>query len=610
MDDIEHHRIGAVPVFHAEGPLPFVAELIFRVGQADEPLPSRGITHLVEHVVLSAVPDVEYAYNGSVGLVTTRFTVRGDEADVAGFLATVTTALRHLPRHRIDAERRILSTEAGHHAANPATALLAARFGATGPGAVAHPEYGLHQLTAGDLAAWTARWFTDGNAALWVQGPRLPRLALDLPAGRRPPAPAHPPLDQPLPAWFTADFGGIAVDVLSPRSPAANLALRTAETRARALLRRERGIAYTVGTDHHVLGADLVQTWLWADSLPDHADEVRDELLALLERLAAEGPTGDELDAERRMARRAETDPAAVPARLARHADDALLQRPLRTSADRVDDIADVTPSDVAAALRQLLSTAVVMVPPGVSGPGAPFTRIADWSASRVSGRTYRPRRLTHEQRPRIARRLVVGADGVTLLPARNSPATVRFADCAVALRWDDGSHVLVGRDGFRVAVRPREWRRGTAAARRVATGVPSDRVVAMGAPPVASTPRTRNGLARFLLLAAVFFPLILLLSSWNELSPAEDVLRRAGIPVTHDVDCGGSSFAVLADGPRIDDADLSAADRQAVERICTTWARRNVRLTVVVGAAGAVVGGGTLLVTWLRRRREARPTA
>jgi hypothetical protein len=57
---------------------PFLAQLVFRVGISDETLPFRGITHLVEHLVLpvSHTPPVEF--NGVVMGRVHPFLVLGD----------------------------------------------------------------------------------------------------------------------------------------------------------------------------------------------------------------------------------------------------------------------------------------------------------------------------------------------------------------------------------------------------------------------------------------------------------------------------------------------------------------------------------------------------
>jgi predicted Zn-dependent peptidase len=52
---VRQTSIDGVPVFQAEGPLPLTAGLVFGVGRADETFVRGGLTHLVEHLAMSAV---------------------------------------------------------------------------------------------------------------------------------------------------------------------------------------------------------------------------------------------------------------------------------------------------------------------------------------------------------------------------------------------------------------------------------------------------------------------------------------------------------------------------------------------------------------------------
>ena len=52
---VHRTEVDGVPVFWADGPGNAVGQLVFRVGQADEPLPLRGMTHLIEHLALASL---------------------------------------------------------------------------------------------------------------------------------------------------------------------------------------------------------------------------------------------------------------------------------------------------------------------------------------------------------------------------------------------------------------------------------------------------------------------------------------------------------------------------------------------------------------------------
>jgi len=59
-------------IYWTESDGPFRAMLVFRVGFADEPLPLRGISHLVEHLAITPKRRL-YSFNGWSGIATTGF---------------------------------------------------------------------------------------------------------------------------------------------------------------------------------------------------------------------------------------------------------------------------------------------------------------------------------------------------------------------------------------------------------------------------------------------------------------------------------------------------------------------------------------------------------
>ena len=184
--------VDGVPTFWSPHDGELRAGLVFRVGQADEPLPQRGITHLIEHLVLHAAGPAYDHVNGEVDATTTTFRVHGSPERVTEFITAVCRSLRDLPFGRVPVENQVLRTEAATRAAGYAAQLLVWRYGAVGYGAPGHDEYGVGHHDPDQLRRWVARWFTRGNAVLWlVGGPPPAGLTLDLPDGRRisPPPP-------------------------------------------------------------------------------------------------------------------------------------------------------------------------------------------------------------------------------------------------------------------------------------------------------------------------------------------------------------------------------------------------------------------------------------
>ncbi|MFV2125931.1 hypothetical protein ACFHWS_15535 [Micromonospora sp. LOL_013] len=65
-------------------------------------LARRGLTHLLEHLVLHPLGAADYHYNGTTGSVVTHFHLSGSVDDITTFLTGVCRSLRELPVHRLD----------------------------------------------------------------------------------------------------------------------------------------------------------------------------------------------------------------------------------------------------------------------------------------------------------------------------------------------------------------------------------------------------------------------------------------------------------------------------------------------------------------------------
>ena len=63
---VQRTDVDGVPAFWVQGDGPLRASLVFRIGQADEPLVRRGWTHLLEHLALHGHDSIRRPTNGSV----------------------------------------------------------------------------------------------------------------------------------------------------------------------------------------------------------------------------------------------------------------------------------------------------------------------------------------------------------------------------------------------------------------------------------------------------------------------------------------------------------------------------------------------------------------
>ena len=100
---------------------------------------------------------------------------------------------------------------------------------------------------------------------------------------------------------------------------------------------------------------------------------------------------------------------------------------------------------------------------------------------------------------------MVVGPSGISLRDSERRAFNVLWPEVAVGVRWDDGSRLLVGRDGTQILFRPRLWRDPHLLLAAIDGNTPADRIIqAEGESPSAGLPmppkpaRTGSAIARF----------------------------------------------------------------------------------------------------------------
>jgi hypothetical protein len=153
-------EVDGVPALLTPTTGPPAAGLVFRVGLADETLARRGVTHLAAHLALRAAGIADHHYHGVTGAEHTSFHLEGSAEDVVAFLAGVCAGLRSLPADRLAAEKNVLRAEATDRAAGVTDPMPLWRHGARDHGLPSYPEWGLPALTADDVTAWVAHYFT------------------------------------------------------------------------------------------------------------------------------------------------------------------------------------------------------------------------------------------------------------------------------------------------------------------------------------------------------------------------------------------------------------------------------------------------------------------
>jgi zinc protease len=612
--DPEELDIDGVRTFWIDGPEPATVVLLFRVGRSDESLAYGGISHLVEHLALYGLRDRHYSLNGFVEMWRTGFVASGTNAEIRDYLSAVTSALRALPLDRLETERNVLLTESASRQPGMYEAMSSMRYGAIGPGTTMFPEYGLHHLDGNQLSDWASRYFTKGNAAIWIHGPRPAEIELPLPTGRHFPTVPIPEEVMATPGWFHGPPGAVGISLASRRSIEMTLSSRVLQRRSIRRLRHDLGFSYTVHADYVPLSAERAMILLGADALSPNVDRVRDDLIASLDELAHEGATPDELLFDRNELARMEAHPDAPKATLDYRASEALLAMPRTTRAELRAMLEAVTGASVAEVMNSAMNSVIVSVPDGHEVTDRRFTAVPESSTHKVSGRTFRAVAQRGEGRM-ATRKLTMGDEGITF-EALGRHISIRFDECVAVLSWQNGSRILHGADGSRLVIQPDEWRDGLHVIRRIDEVVPSERHVRMMEEagtasasilpaPRARVPSLRPGYAKAAWATWVIVSLLLCFAPFG--SPFVDASRLAGVtdvPLRIGrVDCGGSSWQVAFD--RASPPMPAGPGRDLVAREC----KRAARPMMLAGSLGVIsaAGAGWLAIRYLRRQREAR---
>jgi zinc protease len=476
--------VTGIPVYQAEVPGRIRAALIFRVGQADEPLHMAGVTHLIEHLALSGLGQQPYDYNGFVDQVRTAFTVTGTAAQVIDFFNHVTAALAALPLDRVPTERRIIESEAAGHYQSSFRQTMRLRYGATGFGTVDYSQIGMRWLTPQAVQAWAARHFTSGNAAAWLAGPVIPELRFDLPPGGRLAPPAMTPKRLRFPLFVESQSLGVTVSMIGERSTALSTGLSILGHRAMQRIRYMEGLSYGVQTQYEQLDGRLAHLIAHTDPLLEHSTKAGSALLDVADVLSLTGPDAEELARSVASMDEALSDPQSAIAEMDRAVHDELLGAPHFTLAQVREEAAALTPAQVAAALKPPLDNLILVIPSGTRSPRPHFAPYPTMEAHALPGTEFAHLYGSGEH-------MVIGPSGISLRDADRRALNILWQEIVVGGRWQDGTRMLVGRDGTEITFRPPVWRNPGQVLAAIDRNAPADRLVDLEGPsPSAELPR------------------------------------------------------------------------------------------------------------------------
>ncbi|WP_430780508.1 insulinase family protein [Actinoplanes sp. G11-F43] len=446
-------EVDGVPALLAPADGPMHAGLVFRVGTADETLPRRGLTRLVEHLVTDEP--------GSTGAEHTYFHTRGTPGEIADYLSTVCAALRNPPADRIAEVRdRIAHTR-------ERDPLPMWRYGARAYGVASYPEWALPGLTDEQVREWIAGYFTRANAALWVAGDTIPDgLRLDLPDGTRRPAPTSVTVLPATPAWFTGPDGAVGWDSVVRRDAAAAVFATVLERRLQDELCDRAAVADRARTEYEPRADGTARVLATVEPTTGRADGALGGLVDVLAALRAGRIDPDEVGAVVKLTGEGLRDAECRGARLPGQAFNLLAGRPVQTLDEALAEVRAVTADDVAGVAAVAYGSGLLMVPGGGGADWAGYTAAPTMSETVLEGRTHRGRGDRNL-------RLISGARGISVVEG-DVVGTVRYDTCAAVLAWPDGARQLIGEDAVMARVEPTLYRDAEQVVRDVDEWIPA----------------------------------------------------------------------------------------------------------------------------------------
>ncbi|HEX6359283.1 hypothetical protein [Actinophytocola sp.] len=436
--------------------------------------------------------------NGAVDATTTTFVTRGSDRDVACFLAGVCRALCRLPTDRMELENQVLLTEANRAGGRDvASALAIWRYGAATYGLGGYEELGVGHHDPEELRRWASRWFTRGNAVLWLIGGEPPTsLRLDLPDGPRVPPPRPSSTLPRTPAYFPSLIDGVAASSVVRRSIAASAYTELLRRRLYERLRVAEGISYSPVASYERRDGQMAQITAFVDGLEAVHARLVDGFVETVDRLAEEPPAAREVAEVADLLRAPMREPDAAAGWVVGAAHDELVGAASPSFADLLAEIDELTREQLTAASVEARDDMLLMVPSGHRPPGGRYSPAPSTSDAVVDGRVFLAAKSSTPRGQRTIgpgndsrARLCVGPTGISLVEGL-AFMTVRFDQCEAMQSWPDGARHLIGRDGLHLRVEPTMWREGHLVSDLLDRGVPQAVVLSRPPRPAGEIPR------------------------------------------------------------------------------------------------------------------------
>jgi hypothetical protein len=477
---VHRTEVDGVPTYWVEDEGPCRAGLVFRSGESDEPPTHRGLSNLVQRLAIGTLGDRPYEYAGGVDGSTTTFAVVGNPDEVAEHIRLICAALVDLPLSRLRAEGRALRLAGSVPGSDVPLERL--RFGLTSIGRIGFRELALCEARPNQVRSWAESRFTRGNCVLWVAG-RLPEnMAIRLADGPRFPLP-EPAAARGLvlPGFVRGQDGGVKLSVVSQRTSATATVIRVANSRLAGRLRHELRPRYRPEYEREPLPRGWAHH-LWTLTCDkEMASAAQRELLQLMEDLASNGPTVEELQTNLRMMTDQTADPKARIGAAVSAAHYDLVGMPTVAPAELVEEQRAVSPGHCAQAMTTMMTTAIVMSPLGSERPPASYAAIRIDQDPLPSGRVFRPYHADGKTPAQPEESLIVSAEGMSLVKPKGSgrTLTIIWPECEALHLEGDHNWKFYGRQGWSIAFKPGVWQGVDDLVEAIEALVPPDRLVA-----------------------------------------------------------------------------------------------------------------------------------
>lgn len=305
--------VDGIPAYWADVRTAFTGTLVFGVGLRDETARTAGLAHLIEHLVMARVGRVNISHNASTSDEAISFYAQGAPDAVADYLTRVGEAISTLDQTTdatVAEQRRIISNELGDSDERPGRGHLVDRFGNQSLGLLdlGTPAHRSH--TRDDVLRFAADWLHAGTAALSFTGPIPDGFTLRLPAAR-----ATPPRPEPVVLrrgqWVVNGEVPVALSLELSSDDLATTSVASTLLSDALLdtLRTEQHLIYSVNGEWFPLSATHGLAAYALDPRPEHALEAASAALAVIRRLAGEGPSPEAVSEQQVRLRAADDDP-------------------------------------------------------------------------------------------------------------------------------------------------------------------------------------------------------------------------------------------------------------------------------------------------------------